>query len=60
MVIKTVLLDDPLNLPGRDGFAVLGFIEFPELHLAIADVSSPEVEDAEFLDTGHFPVPRMR
>lgn len=53
-----VLFDHPLDFPGGDRGAIFLKIEDLQLFLPIAEVGSPEAEDAAFLETRDFPGPR--
>lgn len=55
MVVKTMFLNDPLNLPGRDLLAIRFPVQNRELLLTVADVLSSERRDAEFLHARYLP-----
>jgi len=57
--VEPVLFNHALDLPGRDRGMMLIFIQLLQFHLAIADMCSPETQDAKLFETRDVPVSRV-
>ena len=56
MIIQLMLLNDSLDLPGRDNLSVRFPIQNGELLLAVADVAPPQDQDTQFLFSRYLPL----